>query len=122
MFWELDRSLGDSPGVTRLLGIQVHSGWKKGSGVRAPSVHGGEARAHPLGWLVRHHRACSPFEGLASISPIFGVKMLSVARILGASFGPHNEGGAPKPLAVPEIRCPCLEQHHADLGIHLYQT
>ena len=103
-------------------GVQVHNGWKKGSGARAPGVHGGEARAHPLGWLVPYHQAPSPFQGPASIGPIFGVKMLSTAGILGASFGPYKEGGAPKPLAVPEIWCLCLEQHHTDLGIHSEQT
>lgn len=103
-----------------VLAVRVHGGWKKGSGARAPGVHGGEARAHPLGWLVPYHQAPSPFQGPASIGPIFGVKMLSTAWILGASFGLYNEGGAPKPLAVPEIWHPCLEQHHTDLGIHLW--
>ena len=85
------------------------------------STVGRQEPTHWAGWsLTTKHPLLS--KGQLQSAPIFGAKMLSTAGILGASFGPYKEGGAPKPLAVPEIWCPCLEQHHTDLGIHLEQT
>ena len=108
-----------SPGV---LGVQMHKWLEErdwGPGSWCPRWGG---KSPPTGLAGPSPPSTLSFPRATFNQPHLWGEDAEHGRDSGASFGPHNEGRAPKPLAVPEIWCPCLEQHHTDLGIHLYQT